>query len=320
MFTDQTEATKSSKPWKSPTSKLYAIADLHLAYTENKTAWSKLSPHPNDGLILCGDIGESPEHLHLAFSLATRNFDTVWWCPGNHELYTIPSSKSTSDPGGVGLRGEEKYMQCVEIAQGYGVKTPEDEFVVWDGEGGRCVVAMCFTLYDYSFRPEGVSEEGAVAWAREKDTEATDEFLLYPDPYVSRREWCHKLVEKFEEKLDDAKAGYPGLPFVIANHWPLREDLVTLKYIPRFSLWCGTKLTDDWHKRFNAKVVVSGHLHIRRTDWRNGCRFEEVSLGYPRHWKKCAEVGKGVNDILREILPGPEVPEGEVETHWRIYG
>ena len=159
-------------------------------------------------------------------------------------------------------------------------------------------------------------------WAREMNIEATDEFLLHPDPYPSRQEWCKNLVQKFEAKLEDAKARFPEVPLIIANHWPLREDLVTLKFIPRFSIWCGTRLTADWHQRFNAKVVVSGHLHIRRTDWKNGCRFEEVSLGYPQHWKDCAEMGMGVNELLREILPGPKPPQETegVPTQWRRYG
>ncbi|KAJ5188120.1 hypothetical protein N7491_004445 [Penicillium cf. griseofulvum] len=300
---------------KMPLGKLYAISDLHLGFMDNKAAWSKLTPHPGDGLILCGDVGDTAEHLRLAFSRATECFDTIWWCPGNHELYTMP------DKSGTGVQGEQKYQECIDIAREYNVLNPEDDFVVWEGEGGPAVIAPVFTLYDYSFRPDDVSLEGAVPWAREKNTEATDEFLLHPDPHPSRQNWCKVLIKKFETKLEAARAKFPLLPLVIANHWPLREDLVTLKFIPRFSLWCGTKLTDDWHRRFNAKVVVSGHLHTRRTDWKDGCRFEEVSLGYPRQWKKCAEMGMGVDELLREILPGPEILKtGEFPTQWRVYG
>jgi hypothetical protein len=90
-------------------------------------------------------------------------------------------------------------------------------------------------------------------------------------------------------------------PLVLVNHFPLREDLVRLWRIPRFSIWCGTKRTEDWHQRFRARVVVSGHLHIRSTDWVDGVRFEEVSLGYPRHW----DPDSGIDQYLREILPGP---------------
>jgi len=52
---------------------------------------------------------------------------------------------------------------------------------------------------------------------------------------------------------------------------------------------------------YRADVVVSGHLHIRSTRWRDGVRFEEVSLGYPRQ----RSPDHAVEHYLREILPGP---------------
>ncbi|KAI1658145.1 Metallo-dependent phosphatase [Daldinia decipiens] len=291
--------------------KLYAIGDLHLSYEFNRKALEELKPHPDDGLILCGDVGETAEHLELAFSAGKRNFKEVFWCPGNHELYSMQSSRPD-------LRGESKYEHCVEIARKHGVHTPEDDFVRWEGEGGPAVVAPVFTLYDYSFRPADVSRENALRWAEETDTVATDEFLLHPDPHASRDDWCRVLVRKFEEKLARAVAQHPDAKLVIANHWPLREDLVYIPRVPRFSLWCGTKATEDWHTRFPAKVVVSGHLHVPRTDWKKGVRFEECSLGYPKQWGDVHASGKDINDVLREILPGPEAPlGGEAEMRWR---
>jgi hypothetical protein len=91
------------------------------------------------------------------------------------------------------------------------------------------------------------------------------------------------------------------------NHFPLRRDLVRLHRIPRFIPWCGTRETEDWHVRYRAEVVVSGHLHMRATDWRDGVRFEEVAIGYPRHWRQ----ERGMKAYLREILPGTQpVPTG----------
>lgn len=65
-----------------------------------------------------GDVGEKAEHLRTAFELTTQLFDTVFWVPGNHELYTLPNDET-------GVRGEMKYKQCVAIANEYGVITPE---------------------------------------------------------------------------------------------------------------------------------------------------------------------------------------------------
>ncbi|CAI6334858.1 unnamed protein product [Periconia digitata] len=291
---------------------LWAISDIHLSYKTNREAWEKLLPKQNDGLILCGDMGESTEHLRAAFTTATACFRQVFWCPGNHELYTMPSQKEQ------GARGEDKYQECVRVAREFGVLTPEDDYVLWEGEGGPCLIAPIFVLYDYSFRPSHVRLEDALDWAREENIEATDEHLLHPDPHESRIAWCHARLRHTHDKLAAANAAYPDTKLVIFGHWPLREDLVKLPLVPRFSLWCGTKETEDWHQKFNAKVVVSGHLHIRRTDWRNGTRFEEVSLGYPRQWQHCLDHGLDVNDLLREILPGPSAPMSEA-TQWRRY-
>ena len=90
-------------------------------------------------------------------------------------------------------------------------------------------------------------------------------------------------------------------PLVIVNHFPLRQDLAVLPRIPRFSIWCGTRLTEDWHVRYRAQAVVYGHLHIRATHHRDGVRFEEASLGYPQNW----DAARGVEPYLRQILPDP---------------
>jgi hypothetical protein len=51
--------------------------------------------------------------------------------------------------------------------------------------------------------------------------------------------------------------------------------------------------------RFRAQAVVYGHLHIPRTTWHDGVRHEEVSLGYPREWRRRAAPPV----IPRQILP-----------------
>ena len=260
--------------------KLYALADLHVGHPFNREEWLKLAPHPEDALILAGDVGESKEHLRLAFELATKNFKHVFWVPGNHELYTMPADKDAP-------RGEAKYQFCVQMARSYGVLTPEDDWVLWEGEGGPVVVALCFTLYDYSFRPSNVSRQDVVAWAKEAEVESTDEHLLHYEPYGSRDAWCRILVERAEQKFEDASKKWPGVPTVIVNHWPLREDLIFIPRVPRFKIWCGTTLTNDWHRNWNALVVVTGHLHVRRTDWIDGVRFEESSLGKSSFWGFC---------------------------------
>ncbi len=276
--------------------KLYAISDLHLSSQVNRQALEAVPPHPEDWLILAGDIGETEGHLEFALSVLTRRFQRLLWVPGNHDLWTLPTDRN-------GLRGEAKYRRLVSICRDYGVLTPEDPYIAWSGEGPACLLAPLFVLYDYSFRPEHVPAERAVEWAAETDILCADEVLLRPDPYPSRSAWCAARCAYTEQRLREVP---PRTPLVLINHFPLRQDLVQLARIPRFSIWCGTQRTENWHVRFPVVVVVYGHLHIRGTHFRDGVRFEEVSLGLPR-WNWNHE--DGMRKHLREILPGSSVAQ-----------
>ena len=98
------------------------------------------------------------------------------------------------------------------------------------------------------------------------------------------------------------------MPLVLINHFPLVPQPTEVLFYPEFSLWCGSTLTADWHKKYNVLCSVYGHLHIPRTTFYDGVRFEEVSVGYPREWQR-----RGLPDkLLRQILPVPEYPPGSL--------
>ncbi len=284
--------------------RLYAISDLHLSVPDNRSALASLPYHTHDWLIIAGDTGETEEHLHYALSILTKRFAKVIWVPGNHDLWTIPSSHEAR------LQGNEKYLHLISICRSYGVVTPEDPYVLWLGEGKPTILAPLFLLYDYSFRPPYISEEQAVAWAEETDVVCSDEFLLHPTPYTSRSAWCQARCEYTEKRLQAISSAYS---IILINHFPIRQECVRVRNIPRFSIWCGTTRTENWCTRFAISVVVYGHVHVRATDYIDGVRFEEVSLGYQRNWKQ----EKGVQGYLREILPGPAAHlHSAAETIW----
>lgn len=268
--------------------RLLAISDLHLSSAPNLAALAELPAFPDDWLIVAGDVAERPSLLQTGLAMLRARFARVIWTPGNHDLWTV------SERDGTGL---SKYEALVALARAVDVLTPEDPYPVWPGPGGRCVIAPLFLLYDLSFRPPDVALEDVVAWAGETRTVCADELLLDPTPYPSRPDWCRARCRESEARL----MALGGAPTVLVNHYPLRQELVRIPRIPRFAPWCGTVTTRDWHTRFHARVAVSGHLHVRRTDWQAGTRFEEVSLGYPHQWDR----SRGMAAYLREILPGP---------------
>jgi 3',5'-cyclic AMP phosphodiesterase CpdA len=267
---------------------LWAISDLHVGFDENRRAVENLTGSPDDWLIVGGDTGESAGHLEFVLKTLVPRYGQIIWTPGNHDLWTPrawPPEK----------RGEAHYDRLVGICRRYGVLTPEDPYAVWPGKDSRTVIVPTFVLYDYSFRPDHVREEDAIAWAAETSVRCADEELLAPDPYPSRRAWCHARVRLSEARL----AAIPGdAQIVLVNHFPLRRDHAVLPSIPRFSIWCGTRATEEWHVRYRLKAVVYGHLHLRSTRTVGDVNFEEVSLGYPKQW----DAAKGIAGYLRKIL------------------
>ena len=267
--------------------RLWALSDLHLSHRTNWEALDSIPACPDDWLILAGDVCEGAGLLDRCFRKLTGKFRQIVWTPGNHELWTLPNAPD-------GLRGVALYRHLIEIARSHGVLTPEDPYPVFPHPAGPVVIAPLFLLYDYSFRPRHVPADQVLRWAAATDTVSTDEFLLHPDPYPDRASWCASRCQDASARLASCPA---ELPKVLINHFPLEEELAVLPRVPRFTPWCGTRLTRGWHRRFNACAVIYGHLHIRGLHWLDGVPFQEVSLGYPNQWSQT----RGMAVYMREI-------------------
>lgn len=276
-----------------PDGKLWGISDLHVAFAENRKIVEGLRPESDtDWLIVAGDVGELTDGIEWALTLLSSRYARVVWAPGNHDLWT-----PAEDP--VQLRGEARYRHLVEMCRSLGVLTPEDPYPVWEGAGGPAVVAPLFVLYDYTFRTDtAANKEESLAQAYKSGIVCSDEFLLHPDPYPSRDAWCRARLKESERRLRDCD---PALPLVLVNHFPLVRQPTRILHYPEFAQWCGTERTADWHRRFTVSAVVYGHLHIPRTAWYDGVRFEEVSVGYPREWNRPGHP----RTVPRQILPEP---------------
>src|SRR5262249_14319872 len=104
--------------------RLFAISDLHVASQATRDAIGEVPEHPDDWLILAGDIGETIPHLEWTLRMLRPRFRQLIWVPGNHDLWTLPS-----DPNQV--RGEGRYRQLVDVCQALGGLTPEDPYPEW---------------------------------------------------------------------------------------------------------------------------------------------------------------------------------------------
>jgi 3',5'-cyclic AMP phosphodiesterase CpdA len=114
-----------------PAPRLLAVSDLHVRHPENRAIVEDLRPGSDgDWLIVAGDVAEQADDVVATLARLRERFAAVIWAPGNHELWTHPSDPLT-------LRGEERYRYLVAACQELGVLTPEDEYPVWHGGGGR---------------------------------------------------------------------------------------------------------------------------------------------------------------------------------------
>ena len=271
--------------------RLLAVSDLHVGFAENRELVAAIRPgRAGDWLIVAGDVGEFAADIEWALGTLRDRFAEVIWVPGNHELWT-----HRREP--LRLRGVERYEHLVAMCRRLGVRTPEDPYLTWPGPAGPLVIAALFLLYDYTFLPDGATTKAeALERARASGIVGNDEANLHADPYPSREAWCAARLDVSEGRLAALPA---GTRTILVNHFPLvREPTAVLRY-PAFAPWCGTVRTADWPQRFNAVAVVYGHLHIPRTTWHGGIRHVEVSLGYPREWRRRARPPR----IPQQILP-----------------
>jgi 3',5'-cyclic AMP phosphodiesterase CpdA len=287
--------------------RLLAVSDLHVSHPRNRKWVADLPPgSPGDWLLVAGDLAEKVEDIEWTLRTLRSCYGTVVWVPGNHDLWAHPR-----DP--VKLRGEARYQHLVALCRDLGVITPEDPYPVWTGDGGPAVIVPLFLLYDYTFRPDGTSTKAeALDLAYRTGVIGADERHLHPDPYPSREAWCQARIDATLPRL---AAINPDLPTILVSHFPLTREPTRILRYPVFAQWCGTEQTADWHRRFRAIAVVYGHLHIPRTMFQDGVRFEEVSLGYPYEQDRHPERPRQ----LIQILPpgaartlGPPPADGNV--------
>ena len=269
---------------------LFATSDLHGSFSENKRIIDEMRPESSDDwLIVAGDVDDTFSRIEKTLSLLRSRYAKVIWTPGNHDLWTL-----RDDP--VQLKGVARYQALVQMCRDNDILTPEDKYAIWQDQSGPVTIVPLFLLYDHSWLAPGTTtKKESLAYAHETGVVCADEVLLHPAPYPDRESWCSARLEDAERRL---LALGPEVKTILVGHWPLiRQPTHALRF-PEFAQWCGTTRTADWHIRFRASVVVYGHLHIPRTTYYDGVRFEEVSIGYPREWSK-----RSKPPMPRKVLP-----------------
>ena len=139
---------------------VYAVSDLHADVRANAD-WARALPvHPPfSALIVAGDVATSPATVVDTLAHLTRKFEEVFWCPGNHELWT-PAPPNEHHDAGHPANSLGKLKHLIERVSSVGVRvaptllpgspspaTPDDD----DDDAASVVVVPMLSWYDDAF-------------------------------------------------------------------------------------------------------------------------------------------------------------------------
>jgi hypothetical protein len=263
--------------------RVFAISDIHADYRENRRWVHDLSmlDFARDALIVAGDISHDRGVLDEVLKALVERFSTVFFVPGNHDLWLRDGTSSDS---------LAKLHDLFAACAAHGVLTtprrlgaPGDLDPVW--------VVPLFSWYD---RPE---DAGASLYLPKVGEDPTlsmwaDSWeVQWPKGGVPRP--ALRFLDMNEARVDEVRLG----PVITFSHflprpelmYPTAAELVDLERplvdpVPafNFSRVAGTLHLDDQLRRAGSLIHVYGHQHRNRRLFFDGVLYLSHCLGYPR--------------------------------------
>ena len=251
-----------------------ATSDIHIDFPDNQR-WLDALRHPGRpcALILAGDVCTSLTKLRTAFIKLTLIYTHVFYCPGNHELWTAKAE----------VNSVQKFLDILKLCDECGVHTRP----AWVAPG--VAIVPLFSWYKTTFFPNGDREELS---SREEHFDCS---CYWPEGIGSRS--------------DPHLSTHPGIAdfFLECNalrferqDWPSATELAGATtifsfshFIPRPELYSGYHNMGkvmgcnelDHHVRHcGASVHIFGHSHLPVDATVSGVRYVQRALGYPRDW------------------------------------
>lgn len=234
--------------------RIFCTSDLHVDYLSNMNWVLNLSmvDYQDDVLIVAGDICDKKALIVRTFRELAKRFKAVCFVPGNHDLWVLRDKESSSI---------DKFEWLYKVAAEEGIKMNVHVTKKWE-------IIPLYSWFDYSFGkpdakllkewvdfrackwPEGMSHLSFAAWMFQKNT------ILPPVPDRKRITFSHFVP--FMEFL-------PKIP--IANYlMPVLGSTTLGNQI--------LALQPEYH--------VFGHFHMNRSAIKDGVRYIDNALGYPK--------------------------------------
>jgi predicted phosphodiesterase len=227
--------------------RIWAVSDLHADVRANREALERtpLEGYGSDALIVAGDVADRAEVLRPVLARLAAAFDTVFFVPGNHELWVRGEARDSL----------EKLRDVLELCAELGVRTAPAPFA------GAWVVPL-FSWYDAAFDVSGEGEEA--------------ELEGWSDRYFCR--WPEGLGSPAAAflRMNRPRLRSYDAPVVTFSHFVPRPDLLPAT---RHLLFRGLPLVagDEGIERqlraIRSRIHVYGHTHIAWDREIDGVRY-----------------------------------------------
>ncbi|CAF1130156.1 unnamed protein product [Adineta steineri] len=272
--------------------KIYAISDLHVDQIENMKWVEQLSSdrYLNDTVIIAGDITHVLTKLTQTLKLFKSKFKNVYYCPGNHELWTQSQMEDEELQVDNSI---EKFHHIIKLCDSIGVHTKPGVT-----DQGVTIVPL-FGWYDESLHkphPEVESDlrlwsdNYRCKWTNEvPQTEAAKYFVGLNKKYIfDLNKNNNKKIITFSHFLTSKKLmqAYRDEMQRRRDQWRENKNDTTSNQEQNvikanFSLVAGTELLGEQLQIIKPQVHIFGHSHRKMVlDIGDGITYVNNPLGY----------------------------------------
>lgn len=260
--------------------RVWCISDLH-EDAESEPTWSeRLRGHPDDTLLVAGDVSTNLETLEAVLVRLKAKFKHVFFVPGNHEFWVFRGR-------GLPENSIEKLFRILELCDRLDVHT-RPAFL-----GHDVLVVPLFSWYrrlpewnewnfDKSARTPKLKKD-AIKWLNLCDMGCRWPWGSHVRSYDDHvADFFFGLNEKSLDWVDDQRArqGCGDIPIISMSHFvPLVEELAPCLKPLKNIMGCDD--LDEQVARLGPRVHVFGHSHINMDEFIGTTRFVQHALGHP---------------------------------------
>lgn len=267
--------------------RIFAVSDLHTDHQANREWIQHLSTRDylNDVVIIAGDVSDRLSRLEEALWEFSKRFESVFYVPGNHELWIRQNECSHSI---------QKFEKILKVCEQTGVHTKAKK--VGTGDKSHWIIPL-FSWYmqpeegeDSLFlaKPSSIVDKTAEMWNDFHFTQwptmngvtVADYFLNLNEPY---------LEQEYDAPVITFSHFLPRQDLIFSN--PGGVDLQDIDYskdpIPPFNFTrvAGSQRIEQQIRALESSIHVYGHQHRHRDRVVDGVRYISHCLGYPRERK-----------------------------------